>query len=212
MNSSVRAGLIAASLLATGLTMAPVQAHEAGDWLLKAGVTQVRPKSDNGSALNGAINLDADSSTRPSLSLTYMATRNVGIELLAAVPFKHDVHGSGAVNGKIVESKQLPPTLTVQWHFLPESRVQPYVGIGLNYTNFFDTKAVGALQGSKVSLSDSWGFAAQIGADVMIDKNWFFNASLRYIDISTDVKLNGQKIGTAKIDPWVPTIAVGYRF
>ncbi|AKQ57756.1 OmpW/AlkL family protein [Bordetella hinzii] len=201
--------IVLAALCAAALS-APVQAHEEGDWLFKVGATQVRPKSNNGSVLNGTVDLDVNNSVRPSFTITYMATRNVGIELLGAWPFEHDIRGSGL--GKIASTKHLPPTLSLQWHFLPDSTVQPYVGVGLNYTHFFDTKTTGALSGSDLKLKDSWGVAAQLGVDIKLSERWFMNADLRYIDISSKVKLNGERIGTARIDPWVATIGVGYRF
>ncbi|MFA7680134.1 MAG: OmpW family outer membrane protein, partial [Pigmentiphaga sp.] len=71
----------------------PAAAHEAGDWLIRAGVTQVKPKSSNGTA--AGLNLDVDSAVRPSLSAAYMVNRNLGVELLAATPFRHDIAGSG---------------------------------------------------------------------------------------------------------------------
>ncbi|VCU72618.1 Outer membrane protein W precursor [Pigmentiphaga humi] len=187
-------------------------AHEAGDWLVKGGVSAVLPKSGNGSVLGGAASLDVGNSTRPSISATYMATRNVGVELLAAVPFRHTISASGAVAGDIASTRQLPPTLSVQWYFMPDAAVQPYVGVGLNYTRFFDTRTQGALAGNRLDLGDSWGVALQAGVDVKLGERWFVNASLRYIDISSKVRLNGTEIGKARIDPWVPTIAVGYRF
>ena len=131
---SLRSTLAVAFCL-TGLISVPAHAHEAGDWLFKLGATQVSPKSNNGSVLNGTVDLDVNSNVRPSFTVTYMATRHIGIELLGALPFQHDVSGSGL--GKIGTTKQLPPTLSVQWHFLPDSTVQPYVGVGLNYTHFF---------------------------------------------------------------------------
>ncbi|OZI47236.1 hypothetical protein CEK29_00290 [Bordetella genomosp. 5] len=211
MYRRTRALILAALCGGTLLATAPAVAHEEGDWLLTVGATQVRPKSNNGSVLNGAVGLDVNNNVRPSFTVTYMATRNVGIELLGAWPFEHDIRGSGGL-GKIGSTKQLPPTLSLQWHFLPDSTVQPYVGIGLNYTTFFDTKTHGALSGSKLELSDSWGIAGQVGVDVKLSERWFMNADLRYIDISSKVKLDGQRIGTARIDPWVATVGVGYRF
>lgn len=201
--------LALATLLGTTLAT-PALAHEAGDWLFKVGATQVRPKSNNGSVLNGSVKLDVNNNVRPSFTVTYMATRNVGVELLGAWPFEHDIRGSGL--GKIATTKHLPPTLSLQWHFLPDSTVQPYVGIGLNYTHFFDTKTKGPLSGSSMKLKDSWGLAGQVGVDVKLNERWFMNADLRYIDISSKVKLDGQYIGKARIDPWVATIGVGYRF
>ncbi|MGO1766075.1 MAG: OmpW/AlkL family protein [Advenella sp.] len=216
--------IVATCVIALGsLVAVPVAAHEAGDWIVKLGITRVLPTSDNGTTgkdiVPRGIALDVKDSTRPSLSLTYMATRHMGIELLAAAPFKHDIRGNapdlGGDLGRIGTTRQLPPTLSVQWHFLPEARVQPYVGVGVNYTTFFDTKPTGALRGlgvEKLKLSDSWGLAAQVGADVKINENWLLNASVRYIDIKTRVRLDGTKIGTAKINPWVATVGVGYRF
>ena len=198
--------VVLACLVASGAFAAvPATAHDAGDWLLKAGVTHIKPKSDNGDVL-GNVQLDVGSSTRPSFSITYMATRNIGVELLGAFPFKHDISAQGL--GNIGSTKHLPPTLSLQWHFLPEARIQPYVGVGLNYTTFFSTKSsLGDLE-----LGDSWGVAAQVGVDVKLDERWFLNADVRYIDISSKVKLNGQGIGTVRIDPWVATVGVGYRF
>jgi outer membrane protein len=158
---------------------------------------------------DGTVKLDVGNNARPSFSLTYMATRNIGIELLGAFPFQHNIDSN---LGRIGKTKHLPPTLSLQYHFLPDSDFQPYVGVGVNYTMFFDTESRGALAGSDLKLKNSWGFAAQVGVDYKLDKNWFLNADVRYISIRPDVKLNGQSIGKAKLDPVVATIGVGYRF
>ncbi|MHA3902031.1 OmpW/AlkL family protein [Castellaniella sp. WN] len=206
----LRHTVLACALAAGSIAAVPALAHEAGDILLKVGVTHVEPKSDNGTLANGTVKLDIDGSTRPSFTLTYMATRNIGIELLGAYPFKHTISAKGL--GDIGSTQHLPPTLSLQWHFLPDATFQPYVGVGLNYTTFFDTKTKGALSGSDLSLDDSWGVAAQVGVDYKLNDRWFLNADLRYIDIRSTVHLNGTDIGKAKINPWVATIGVGYRF
>ncbi|GAA5233896.1 outer membrane beta-barrel protein [Verticiella sediminum] len=201
----------AAALVFAGVLGTPAaQAHEAGDWIVKGGVSLVKPKSGNGSVLDGTVGLDVNNNARPSVTLTYMATHHVGVELLAAMPFRHDIRGSGL--GTIGSTRHLPPTLSLQWHFLPDSRIQPYVGVGLNYTTFFSTRASGALAGQDLSLRDSWGVAGQVGVDVKLDERWMLSADVRYIDISSKVRLNGEDIGKARVDPWVFTAAVGYRF
>lgn len=202
----LRHTVLACTLAAGTLAAGPALAHEAGDILLKVGVTHVEPKSDNGRVANGAVKLDIDGSTRPSFTLTYMATRNIGIELLGAYPFKHTINAKGL--GDIGSTQQLPPTLSLQWHFLPDAAFQPYVGVGLNYTTFFDTNS----KLGNLSLDDSWGVAAQVGVDYKLNDRWFLNADLRYIDISSNVRLNGADIGKTRINPWVATVGVGYRF
>ena len=202
----LRHTVLACTLAACTLAAGPALAHEAGDILLKVGVTHVEPKSDNGTVANGAVKLDIDGSTRPSFTLTYMATRNIGIELLGAYPFKHTINAKGL--GDIGSTQQLPPTLSLQWHFLPDAAFQPYVGVGLNYTTFFDTNS----KLGNLSLDDSWGVAAQVGVDYKLNDRWFLNADLRYIDSSSNVRLNGADIGKTRINPWVATVGVGYRF
>ncbi|CAM5778460.1 OmpW/AlkL family protein [Castellaniella caeni] len=210
MSSHVRHSLLACTLLAGALSASPAPAHEAGDILLKVGVSHVEPQSNNGTVANGAVKLDIDGSTRPSFTITYMATRNIGVELLGAWPFRNKINAKGM--GEIGSTQTLPPTLSLQWHFLPDATFQPYVGVGLNYTTFFDTKSRGALSGNDISLDDSWGVAAQVGVDYKLNDRWFLNADVRYIDMSSTVHMNGTDIGKAKINPWVATLGVGYRF
>ncbi len=121
--------------------------------------------------------------------------------------------------GKVGSTKHLPPTLSLQYHFLPDAKFQPYVGAGINYTIFFDDEADGVLEsafdGDLSIEDDSFGFAAQIGADWMLGERWFLNADLRYIAIDTEAKV---KIGAdtleanVNIDPWVYGLNVGFKF
>ena len=198
-----------AAALASGLLAGTVQAYEAGDWLVRGGIWGVFPKSDNLSLGPGA-DIDVDDGYSLGFNVTYMVNPNIGVELLGAWPFKHDIRLTGA--GKIGETKHLPPTLSVQYHFMPSGAIHPYAGLGLNYTKFFSEKTKGALSGSSLKLDDSWGIAGQLGVDVDVAPNWFVNADLRYINIESDAKLNGEGIGTVKINPWVFGLNVGTRF
>lgn len=206
-----RPALAGCLLAVTPLLATTASAHQAGDWLLKIGGTLVTPQSDNGKVLGGAAALDVKNNAQPSISLTWMATQNLGVEILGALPFEHDIRSSD-LGGKIASTRHLPPTLSVQWHFLPRSTVQPYVGAGLNYTRFFHTRTHGALRGERLVLDDSFGLAGQLGVHIQLDQGWFVNADVRYIDIDTDVNLNSSKIGTANIDPWVSTLGFGRAF
>lgn len=200
-----------AAALAAGLLAGTAQAYEAGNWLFRIGAYGVFPESDNmTNVLGTGATLDVDNGYSLGFNFTYMINPNIGIELLLALPFNHDINLSGA--GKVAETDQLPPTLSIQYHFTPESSVRPYVGIGLNYTNFFNEDTKGALEGTSLKLDDSWGVAGQFGIDVDVAPNWFVNADIRYIGISSDAKLNGVGIGTVDINPWVVGLTVGTRF
>ena len=105
----------------------------------------------------------------------------------------------------------LPPALSLNWHFNPNGMFRPYVGVGVNYTLFSGEETTGALSGADLTLDDSIGAAGQVGVDIG-QRNWFFNANVRYIDLSTDVELDGADLGSADLNPWVYGLHVGYRF
>ncbi len=193
---------VAAALLAFGNVAV---AAEAGDWIVRAGAYTVNPKSDNGDVVS------VDNGVGLGFNFTYMFTPNWALEVLAAAPFSHDI--DLASNGvKVGETQQLPPTVSLQYHFTTNGSFHPYVGAGLNYTVFFDDKAVGPLAGSALSLDDSFGLAAQIGVDFDLSNDWLLNLDLRYIEIETDATLDGAALTTAEIDPFVAGITIGRRF
>jgi outer membrane protein len=202
--TQVKASHVLFVTLALGATSLAAQAEESDRWIWRAGVHNVAPKSNNHAIVN------VDDGAMFTFSGTYLFTPNWGLEVLAGLPFKHDINLNGG--GKVAETKHLPPTISVQYHFNPGGTVRPYVGAGVNYTLFFDEKTTGALAGSKLDLDPSFGVAAQAGLDVAIGSDWFINVEARWIDIDTDAKLNGADIGTVKLDPWVYGVSIGRRF
>lgn len=203
-------------------------AYEAGDLLVRGRVIMVEPREDSGkvkSSVGGTIpgrGVGLDSDITPELDFTYMLTPNWGLELILASS-KHKVTGTGSLAGlgKLFDTRTLPPTLTLQYHFNTNGTIRPYVGVGLNYTTFFnedETSSFKAAMGgkAKVDLDDSWGVAANIGVDYAINKNWFVNADIKYIDMNTTATIKTNELGRLKVDvdinPWVYGIGIGRRF
>lgn len=182
------------------------QAYQAGDWVARIGVGQVNPKSDNGT-LAGTLDLEVDTDVKPTLAVSYFLTDNVAAQVLAAWPFEHDYDLNGARSGSF---KHLPPTVTFQYHFNPTGPFNVYVGAGLNYTFVYDEKI--AIPGSKLRLDNSFGLAAELGAEYFLDDNWSLGAQLWWVDIDSDATLDGADIGTANVDPIVFGINLAYKF
>lgn len=180
-------------------------AAHASDWIVRVGGHYVDPKSDNHEVVS------VDSGQSLTFNATYMLSPRWGVELLAAWPFSHDIT-LNADGSKVAETKHLPPTLSLQYHFLPDGKIRPYVGAGLNATIFFDEKTSGALAGTDLSLDDSFGVAAQLGVDFALSGDWLLNVDARWIDIDTDARLDGTGIGSVAIDPYAFGISVGRRF
>ncbi|HCG9254979.1 TPA: outer membrane protein OmpW [Vibrio parahaemolyticus] len=196
-----------------------VFAHKQGDFVLRVGAASVVPNDSSDKVLGSQEELKVDSNTQLGLTFGYMFTDNISLELLAATPFSHDISTDLLGLGDIADTKHLPPTLMVQYYFgEPQSKFRPYVGAGLNYTIFFDegfnnkAKNVGL---TDLKLDDSFGLAANVGVDYMINDQWFLNASAWYANIETEAtyKFGGAKQKTdVKINPWVFMISGGYKF
>ncbi|MEZ5462944.1 OmpW family protein [Dokdonella sp.] len=207
-----RLSALALALLVSGLPLAHAEQPvdwQAGDWQMKFGLGIVDPTSGNGSLANGALSTDVGSGVSPTITVEYRVTQNFGIELLAALPFSHDVDLNGV---EALSTKQLPPTLSAQWHFPTASRLDPFIGIGINFTRFFSIEEKGPLEGTSVDLGDSWGPALHVGVDYAFNDHWSMTGDIRWIGISSDVKVDGVDVGTVDIDPLVYGLAVGYRF
>ena len=227
-------------------------ANQAGDILIRGGATLVNPDNQQATiyaAGNQTVNLGAgaitasvDDNTQLGLNFVYFYDSNWAVELLAATPFNHDIMvDTGAGVAKLGETKHLPPTLSVLYYFDTGSEFKPYVGLGINYTVFFEDSFNPALTGPDsptiVSISDgttttpvdapldagdlnldnSWGLSAQVGVDYQIDENWSINASARYIDIDTKASftaVGGTVPGhvSVDVDPMVYSVMLGYTF
>lgn len=204
------------ALLIAAMLPAFAQAHQAGDFIVRGGTATVRPNAGSDNVL-GLGSFKVDNNTQLGLTFSYLVTDNIGIELLAATPFTHKVGINGV--GDLAEVSHLPPSLMAQYYFRDvKDKLRPYLGLGINYTMFFDEKfnQHGKELGlSNLSLKNSWGVAAQAGLDYNLNDNWLINASLWWMDIDTDVKFNagGQSHSiSTRLDPVSFMFGVGYRF
>jgi outer membrane protein len=201
MNTLVTTSI--AALVAAAALAAPALAQSAGDMTLGFGVGYVEPKDDNGT-LAGA-DADVDGNGRPIVTFEYFIKDNIGIEVLGAVPFEHDISLNGTGIGS---TKQLPPTVSLNYHIPTGGKFTPFVGVGVNYTKFFDEESsLGDLQ-----IDDSWGFAATLGVDYAMSEKGSARIDVRYMNISSDVTLDRVDIGEVEVDPVVVNVSYVMKF
>ena len=198
---------------ATALTMTSAFAVPAGTWSVAAGVHYVDPQNDNGTLDNG-LSVDVDGDVRPTISGEYFVADNVGVELLAAIPFHHDFELKDATGATVLTGKtqHLPPTLSLQYHFdndMMPMNLKPFVGVGVNYTTFFKERVS---NGADLEFDDSVGVAGHVGIDLPYAPTEAFRIDARYMDIKTDASLNGNDIGEVDISPWVYGVAFVKQF
>lgn len=207
----------------------PLQAREAGDISVQVGAVNVNPDASstelslNSSAVaNSSANVYSD--TQLGITLRYMWKESLGLELLAATPFSHDISAAtGALGlGRVPagETKHLPPTFSALWFPLSaSSNFQPYVGLGLNYTRFFSESVSPTLEGvlgaGSLSLDDSFGLSFSAGFDYNLSDKLGINVAVRKIDIDTNAvfSFSGAELTTdVEIDPLVYMAGLSYQF
>lgn len=194
---------LALALISAAALTTPALAQSAGDMTLGLGLGFVQPKDDNGIVAGGTTEIG--SNTRPTITFEYFIRDNIGLEVLAALPFKHDIKIGGA---KVGTTKHLPPTVSVNYHFPTGGALKPFIGAGINYTTFFEDRSpLGDLK-----IDNSWGLAAHLGVDYGISEKGALRMDLRYLDIDSDVKLNGAKVGRVEVDPLVAGVAYVMKF
>ena len=192
--------------------LAASSATFAGNWQVKVGVSDIAPSGESNLANDTVKNVKASNQVAFTPSVEYFFDNTpFSAELLLANPVSHDVKSEGV---KIASLKQLPPTLTVKYNFKNSTRFTPYVGIGATVFLPWDVKGKGALAGDKVKASTDVGVAGQIGVNYKPKdaQNWGVFADVRYADINTDIKIDGDKKGSLDVNPVVYTIGYSYRF
>lgn len=195
---------IAAALALSSLA---AQAQQEGPWLVRVRALNLDPANKDSTGLG----LSIDKKTFPEFDISYFFTPHLAAELILTYPQKQTLYSNGTEIGSL---KHLPPTLTAQYHFNPGGSVRPYVGAGINYTNFSSVKfapAVNAALHPSIK-NNSFGLAAQIGADIELSKNLYLNLDVKKVQISTKVYSSGTEVGKFKIDPLLIGIGLGMRF
>lgn len=158
-----------------------------------------------GSPIGGTTSIS--NSFVPEADLTYFITDNIAVEAIAAVT-KHTIRNS--VAGTVSSVWALPPTITAQYHFDPTGIVRPYVGVGVNYTFYYDPHS--ALP--NIGFKNSFGWAFQAGADVPVGNGpYFLNVDVKKVFMGTRIRAAGGAVqASARINPWLVGAGVGMRF
>jgi outer membrane protein len=192
---------------------APV-GKQAGTFMVRARVIDVIPE-DNASSTSVGGHVTATDQVTPEVDFSYFFTDNIAAELIAATT-RHDIRAVGTAVGDVDVGSTwvLPPTVTLQYHFMPKARFSPYIGAGLNATFFYATSPARPTV-THLSLTNNIGEALQVGFDYNIQGHWFANVDVKEIFLPTKAKLStvlGSVSAKTQLDPLVVGVGIGYRF
>lgn len=164
---------------------------------------------------------EADANLVPTLAIEYFVTPTISLETICCVT-QHDVTAiSGLPGGAelVSNAKLIPATVTAKFH-LPAGPVRPYVGLGATYFWWIDVDPGAAtipLGVTRTDLSDEFGLVLQAGADVALGNDGLgltFDAKKYFVDTTARWYAgNSLAIQTRhKLDPWVLSAGLSYRF
>lgn len=201
----MRSIVFAVSSLAALLAAPVVQAaDDSGSWLVRGRAVHLASANKDSTGLGLTIN----DRWLPEVDMSYFIAPNFAVELVLTYPQKQTVHSS-VLDKDLGTFKHLPPTLTAQYHFTSIPGFRPYLGAGINYTNISDVKILDGAVGLK---HNSYGLAAQIGADIPVGGGWVVNLDVKKVQIATHVYLNSVDQGKFKVDPTLLSVGFGKRF
>jgi len=199
---------------AAGIAMsAPAVAKDLGDSALSKERFQIRVRAiavapDDDSSVNIGGKTDVSTEVVPEVDFTYFITENIAAELIAATA-KHSISHSAA--GDLGDAWIVPPTLTLQYHFTPDSKFSPYVGAGINYSYFYGEDENSAF--TDLEVEGGFGTALQVGADYWLNDNWGVNVDVKKLFLNIDGKLNNGAVrADIDLDPWIIGAGASYRF
>ncbi len=191
---------------------AAVEAKSAGDILVRLRGLAFLPDVDGTTAEIGG-SVEASDTFIPEVDISYFITDNIALELIAAMT-RHDMSLKNSDSGDLDlgDVSLLPPTLTLQYHFMPKAKFSPYIGAGINWTLFFNQEKSTDI--TAVNYTNSVGPAFQAGLDMRIDDRWSLNIDVKKVFVQTDVTVNGGGVNAndVDLDPWIVGFGFGYRF
>lgn len=214
--TSLLAAAASIALIASpALAQDAVRGKQAGDFMIGASVIGVLPTNGGSVDVIGG-SPHASNSFTGQLDFTYFFTPNIALNLIAATT-RHDIEARNTALGTVDLGHvwALPPTLTLQYHPLPAERFSPYLGVGLNYTMFYNEGGGRNAAVTDVDVRNSWGVALNAGFDVELAPNWLLNVDLKWIYMEPDAVVStaiGRIDATANINPFVVGVGVRYRF
>jgi len=191
--------IAAASLVST---QAFAQAKE-GPWMVRARAVNLSSANTDTTGLGLTVN----DIVLPEVDVSYFFSPNLAVELILTVPQEHDVKANGTKLGTL---SQLPPTLLAQYHFNLKG-YKPYVGAGINYTKF-TTSDIKLGTTPVTPDASSWGGALQVGVDVPLSGNMYFNFDVKKVWIGTNINAGGASAGSLRVDPLLVGVGLGWRF
>jgi outer membrane protein len=210
-----------------------VRADDVPDNTVRAGLYQIfyHVKADDlsGPFVPPGVNLDVKDTRTAYFAYVRRITSYLDVEVALGLPPETKTVGKGPATlgsvpyagATIATSKWAAPSAILEHQFLSESApLRPYVGVGVNYTSFYDRDVTAAGQAAtggptRLSLSSSVGPIGTIGLKYQPGTRWQVIASYSISRVDSNLSTDtAGEIRTTHIAfrPQALVIAAGYSF
>jgi outer membrane protein len=193
----------------------PLVGKQAGTFMVRVRAIGVIPEDNSSSISVIGGHVSATSQAAPEVDFSYFLTDHFALELIAAST-RHTISAQNTAVGSfdVGSAWILPPTLTLQYHFLPHSAFSPYVGVGATAAFWYATSPSNPPV-THFTVGNNVGVALQAGIDYNFSGHWFANFDIKQIFLNADAHIDA--LGTTvkahdALDPLVIGAGIGYRF
>lgn len=175
------------------------------------------------------LNVDLKNTQTAYFAYIRRLTSFLDLEVAFGMPPNTKTIGKGPVavgsvpynNQEIATAKWLAPSVLLDYNFFSEDAAfRPYIGVGVNYTTFYDRKVTNAGQQiiggpTRLSLTSSVGPVATVGLKYQPRTRWSVNVSYSISQVDTTLKADTLgEIHTSRVHfgPQALVVAAGYSF
>ncbi|OEU60945.1 MAG: hypothetical protein BA870_10695 [Desulfuromonadales bacterium C00003094] len=206
---AVLVGALCAVVFAFSMVSTAMAAEDFKRWSVSTQIMYLDIDLDSEGA---AETLKAEDTMTGGLVVEYFFTPNFSAELVAAI-----AHADLEVAGGVIDGDTwiLPPSLYVKYHPMPQWKVSPYVGAGVNWMYFWDETLSAGASRTGLSIDNNFGWNAKVGADIKITENLYANVDIMYLNNETEMDLSGlvnARNVDLDIEVWSYNVGLKYRF
>ncbi len=206
---AVLVGALCAVVFAFSMVSTAMAAEDFKRWSVGTQIMFLDPNLDSSDVDGlGLGKLGAEDAMTGGLVVEYFFTPNISAELVAAIAHL-DLNVGDSVDG---DAWVLPPSLYVKYHPMPEAKISPYIGAGINWMYFWDEKLSLGAADLDLSIDNAIGWNAKIGADIKITENVYANIDIMYLDTETEIDTAVARNADVDIEVWSYNVGLKYRF
>lgn len=175
------------------------------------------------------INIRVGDVTTPYIGYLRNLDPHWTLDFAMGVPPKVKTYGKGPATvgsvpfdgQEVATAKWFSPSLLIDYKFLePSSRLRPFVGIGVNFTRFYELKSTPAGDAAnggptRVRLTHSFGPAGTVGVAYQITREISLSASYSIARVNshyTSDTAGVLRTTSIHFNPRAAIVAVGYSF